>query len=114
MKTKKLAENYLERIPVRKANLRWTTDEAGLVTLEVDNKGAFNRVAQVLFKKPKVSFVHLDEFGSFVWQQIDGQRDITALGELVDAHFHEKVHPLYERLAQYCKILESYGFVQYQ
>ena len=66
---------------------------------------------KLLAKKPKISYIHLDEFGSFVWRQIDGERDIIKIGEAVKEHFGEKAEPLYERLAQYFKILESYGFV---
>ncbi len=111
MKKQKKQENYLERIPSKNPNYVWKTDTDGIVTLEIQNKGVFNRIAQKLFKKPKVSYVHLDEFGSFVWQQIDSKRDITAIGALVDEHLGQKAHPLYERLASYFQTLSSYGFV---
>lgn len=107
----KIEQNYLEMKPKRKESIRWSTDESGAITLEIDNKGLMNRIAQKLFKKPKVSFVHLDEMGSFVWPLIDGETDIIRIGELVKEHFGEKAEPLYERLAKYFKILESYGFV---
>lgn len=104
-------KNFLKKKPIRKENLKWSCDSNGAATLEIENKGVFNRVAQKLFKKPKISYIHLDEFGSFVWRQIDGERDIMKIGEAVKEHFGEKAEPLYERLAQYFKILESYGFV---
>ena len=107
-----IERNYLENHPHRSPSIRWNSDENGMVTLEIDNKGVFNRVAQKLFKKPKISYVHLDEMGSFVWPYIDGERDIIAIGELVKEHFGDKAEPLYERLAKYFKILESYGFIQ--
>ena len=109
-----ISENYLERIPVRAPQLKWSADAEGKVTLEIENKGAFNRIAQKLFKKPKISYVHLDETGSFVWPLLDGEKSILALGELVDARFGEKAHPLYERLARYFQILDSYGFVTWK
>ncbi len=115
MKNKNVnSENYLERIPLRNPDINWTTDDNGIVTLEIINKGIFNRIAQKLLKKPKISYVHLDENGSFVWPLIDGKTDIAALGEAVDKHFGEKAHPLYERLAKYFQILESYGFITYK
>ncbi len=112
-KTLRIEQNYLELIPQRNASIRWNTDENGRVTLEIDNKGFMNRLAQKLFKKPKISFVHLDEMGSFVWPLIDGETNIIHIGELVREHFGEKADPLYERLAKYFKILESYGFVSF-
>ena len=111
--SKNKSENYLLRKPLRNDIYKWTTDENGIVTLEIENKGFFNKVCQKLFKKPPVSYVHLDEMGSFIWPIIDGEMDIVRIGELVEEHFGEKSHPLYERLAKYFQILESYGFVKF-
>lgn len=107
---KKLSENYLERVPKR-ADIPWNTDENDIVTLELENKGIFNRIAQKILKKPKVTYVHLDELGSFVWPRINGEADITELGKAVKEKFGDKAEPLYERLAKFFQILESYGFV---
>ena len=106
-----ISENYLENKPYRNENFRWTADEKGMVTLEVDNKGIFNRIAQKLLNKPSITFVHLDENGSFVWPLLDGEKTIVEIGVLVKEKFGEKAEPLYERLAKYFQILESYGFV---
>jgi len=105
-------ENYLEKIPQKNPNINWSVNGEG-VTLEIENKGAFNRIAQKLFKKPKISYIHLDETGSFIWPLIDGKTDIIALGESVKQHFGDKAEPLYERLSKYIKILESYGFIKF-
>ena len=79
-----ITQNYLEKIPMRPPHLSWSTDAEGKVTLEIENKGAFNRIAQKLFKKPRISYVHLDETGSFVWPLLDGEKDIIAIGKLVE------------------------------
>ncbi len=106
-----IPENYLSKIPARPEAIKWTVGDDGIVTLEIENKGAFNRIAQKLFRRPKISYIHLDETGSFLWPLMDGKRTITDLGVLVDEKFGEASHPLYERLATYFKILDSYGFV---
>lgn len=111
---KKIAENYLERCPVRKEGLVWSKNETGLVTLELPNTGIMNRIAQKLLKKPKVSYIHLEEIGSFVWPRLDGTKDIVALGAEVREHFGEKAEPLYERLAKYFQILDSYHFIEWK
>ena len=112
MSKKVKKENYLERIPMRNEKYNWTT-ENDIVTLEIQNKGFFNKLFQLILKRPKVSYVHLDEMGSFIWPLIDGETDIITLGEKVKEHFGDKAEPLYERLSKYIKILESYGFVKY-
>ena len=114
MKKQNKGENYLERIPVRSEKLAYKLDDKEIVTLEKENTGIVNRIFQKLFKKPKVSYIHLDEFGSFVWRITDGESDIIAIGEKVQEHFGEKAHPLYERLAKYYQILSSYGFVTFK
>ena len=108
---KKIPENYLEKVPAR-ADIEWDTDSDGNVTLHIENKGVMNKIAQVLFKKPKVSYIHLDEMGSFIWQHIDGESDIIKIGESVKDHFGEKAEPLYERLAKYIQTLEAYKFIK--
>ena len=107
-------ENYLEKIPVRKSYIVWKTDEKGIVTLEIENKGVFNFLAQKLLKKPRISYIHLDEMGSFVWPIIDGQKNIFEIGKDVESHFGEKANPLYERLSQYFEILKNYKFIYFK
>lgn len=116
MKKKKeiISENYLERIPVPNGNLRWESAEDGKITLLIENTGFFNKMAQKFFKKPKITFVHLDDMGSFIWPLMDGERDIIEIGKLVQGHFGEEANPLYERLAKFFKVLESYNFIEWK
>ncbi len=111
MKNNRNNENFLERIPVRPPHIRWSADDEKIVTLEIDNKGFYNRIAQKLFKRPPVSYIHLDKIGSFVWPLIDGKKDIIAIGKVVKDHFNNEAEPLYERLAKFFQILESYDFI---
>ena len=108
-----LTENLLSRIPVRSPEINWTTDENAMVTLEIMNKGILNKIFQIFFKKPKISFIHLDETGSFVWPLIDGKLNLIEIGKLVEEHFGEKANPLYERLYKYFQILEEYKFISW-
>lgn len=105
-------ENYLEAVFARSEDIRWSADEEGIVTLSVENKGVFNKIAQKLLKKPPVSYVHLDRFGSFVWQKTDGKKKVVEIADEVEREFGEEANPLYERLVKYFSILQSYGFVK--
>ncbi|MBQ7925847.1 MAG: PqqD family protein [Lachnospiraceae bacterium] len=108
-----LSENYLEKIPQRPEGLDWSADDAGIVTLQVHNTGFVNRLAQKLFKKPPISYIHLDAIGSFVWPLLDGEKNILELGQLVEERFGDEAQPLYERLAKYFQILDSYHFIRW-
>ncbi len=105
-------ENYLDKIPRHTPYLNWTSDENGLVILEQENRGAVNKLAQILIKKPKISYIHLDSLGSFIWLAVDGEKNIYHIGKEVSEHFGEQAEPLYERLTKYFDILKNYGFVE--
>jgi hypothetical protein len=109
-----IPKNYLEQIPVRREGLAWSQDDNGIVTLEIENKGIFNTIAQKLFKKPRISYIHLDEMGSFIWPLLAEDQDIIALGKKVEERFGEAANPLYERLVKYLQILESYHFITWK
>ncbi len=109
-----MGKNYLELVPLKPEGLIWKKGERDIVTFEIENKGLFNRIAQKLFKKPKISYIHLDELGSFVWLQIDGNRDIAEISDLVKEQFGDAAEPLYERTAKYFQILESYNFILFK
>lgn len=106
-------ENYLDRIPNRGTHITWEKDDEGRVTLSIENKGRLNKIAQKLFNKPKVSFIHLDEIGSYIWTVMDGAKNIQQIGEEVEKELGEQSYPLYERLATYMNILDSYGFIEW-
>ena len=80
--------------------------------MHIENRGAMNKFAQLLLKKPRVSHIHLDEMGSFIWLLFDGEKDITLIGIFVKEHFGDKAEPLYERLSQYIKTLKRYNFIE--
>lgn len=114
MKNKKPSVNYLDLIPQRAENLRWHTDEGtGLITLEVQNTGVFNKIAQKVFHKPQTTQVHLDETGSYLWPLIDGKRTVAELAECLKQQFGDKAEPLYPRIVKYFQIVESYHFIQF-
>lgn len=112
-KEKEASENYLERRPKRPEGIEWSSDEEGMVTLHIVNTGMMKRITQKLLHKPKVSHIHLDEMGSFIWPLLDGEKNIIELGKVVDERFGEKARPLYERLAKFFQILDSYHFVEW-
>lgn len=108
---KNKAPNLLDLVPHQSQNYKYEIDENGMVTIFVENKGPFNFVAQKFFKKPRFSQIHLEEFGSFIWQQIDGIRTVKDIADLMPEKFGEKAEPLYPRISMYMKTLLNYEFV---
>lgn len=104
-------ENYLDYIPKHNMLFPFVKKENNRIEVSVRNKGLFNWIAQILFKRPKVSKIELDDFGSFVWEQIDGSRSIYEICEIVHAQYGEKAEPLYERASTYFQILRRNSFI---
>ena len=111
---KKPSVNYLDLIPKRAEHLQCHTDEeTGLLVLDVENTGLFNTIAQKVFRKPRITHVHLDETGSFLWPLIDGEKTVAQLAECMKQQFGEKAEPLLPRIVRYFQIVESYHFIQF-
>lgn len=111
-KNKQPQANYLDFIPYQNPAINSTIDDKGNVTILKENKGFFYFLTQKLFKKPRVSQIHLDEMGNFIWPLMDGTRTVFDIANLVKQEFGEKAEPLYNRLVTYITTLESYGFIQ--
>ncbi len=108
-----IPKNYLDKIPSRPKSIAWSETTKGLVTLEIENKGYANKIAQILFKKPKISYIHLDKMGSFIWKNIDGKMNIHAIAQKVSENFGNEANPLFERLSVFFKIMDSYRFIKW-
>lgn len=110
---KKKSKNYLDFIPVRNQKNTW--DEAdGKVTIHMVNSGFYNKIAQRFFHTPQVSHIDLDSYGSFLWQRMDGVKNVGQLAEEMKEHFGKKADPLYDRLVNYMKILHNNGFILFR
>lgn len=105
------SENYLDLVFEHNTAFRYEESEDGAITIFVENKGFFNHLMQSLLGKPKVSQVHLEEFGNFIWKQIDGIQSVSQISEKVHEKFGQNAEPLIPRLVQYFKILENNSFV---
>ena len=106
-------KNYLDLVPRKNEMFRVETDDKGKVTIFIENKGVFNKIAQKLLKKPRFTRVHLDEMGNFIWPLIDGHNSVNDIAMAVKAQFGEKAEPLYNRLVTYMQMLASYQFIIY-
>lgn len=110
---KTISANYLEYIPKHSEAIEYTIDQDGSVTILIENKGIFNKIAQKILKKPRITQIHLEEMGNFIWPLIDGKKSIMDISVLVHEHFGDKAEPLYNRLATYFRNLEGYNFVTF-
>ncbi|MDD2972081.1 MAG: PqqD family protein [Lachnospiraceae bacterium] len=112
-KNKKEQENYLDYIPKHNSLFPFEKNENNRIEVMVHNKGLMNRIAQMIFRRPKYSRIELDDFGSFIWEQIDGEKTIYGICDLIKAQFGEEAEPLYERATTFFQILRRNSFIVY-
>jgi len=106
-------KNFMDFIPVCNPKYTWSEDKTGIVTVHMKNTGFYNWLAQKLFKKPRVSHIELDIYGSFVWQQMDGKRNVFEISKRVSERFGKDAEPVVERLVKYIQILYQNKFIGY-
>ncbi len=106
-------ENFLDYIPKHNVLFPYEKKENGRIEVRMRHRGLIKKFTQILLKKPKYTYVELDDFGSFVWEQMDGERSVFEIGKRVKEHFGKEAEPLYERLTKFVQILRRNGFILY-
>lgn len=107
---KKKSENYLDFIPHVDPRNTWDAKD-GKVTIHMVHRGFYAAIAQKVFHRPRVSHIDLDEYGSFLWQRIDGKKTVGQLALEMKAEFGDKAEPVYDRLVKYMQILRNNKFI---
>ncbi|SER82181.1 PqqD family protein [Lachnobacterium bovis] len=114
-KKNKTSLNYVDYTPSHNPKYKWDTKQADnnttIVTIYIERNTLSDKFAQKYFKKPKVTKVDLDKFGSFVWLKINGEKTIFQIGQEIKTEYGESVEPLYERLATFIEILRKNQFI---
>lgn len=110
---KKNDNNYLDYIPVKNPEIEYETDGNGKVTVYIEWKGFYHRIAQKFFHRPRVSDVKLDDYGSFVWLAIDDSKDVHQLSKELDAQF-PKMEKSLSRLIKFLEILHDNHLIRWK
>ena len=105
--------NLLDLIPVQ--NVDWEKKEDGTVSLKLPKTRSrlFKAIIEKLGKKSHFK-VHLDEFGSFVWEQCDGIHHVYQIGDHLKSKFGNTIEPVYDRLGAFVRILASQKCITYK
>ncbi len=106
-------KNFLDFVPVVSNKNTWD-EKDGKVTIHMVNSGIYSWIAQTFFKRPKISHIDLDEYGSFVWKLIDGEKNVGDIALLLKEKYGDNAEPLYNRLVKYMQILRNNRFVYFK
>ena len=102
--------NYLDYIPMRNPKTEFRTDCEEKVILTKEWTGFYNRIAQRFFRKPRFSYIELDGYGSFVWNKIDGYRDVLQISSEFEREYPDEEKSL-SRVVRFIEILRDNGFI---
>ena len=82
-------------------------NDEGLVVLDMENKGFFNRIAQRFFHRPQISHITLDQYGTTLWNCLDGKTSVFAVTEKMKRAFPGEEEQMPQRCLQFLRTLES-------
>ncbi|MDM8128500.1 PqqD family protein [Paraclostridium benzoelyticum] len=92
-------EEVLNLVFKKSENIEYEVSSDGIVTiLEKQDHKVQNFFRKLKFKIPMYKKMELDEYGSFIFLQIDGKKNVEELGIKLEEKYGEKSHPLYERI----------------
>lgn len=99
-------------VPLRSESIDWSADGNGFVTITMENGGFFNKALQLLMNKPKRSFIHLDEKGSFFWLKADGSHTLEEIAVGLAERFGEVPEISFAAAERFLKILCGCKFIK--
>ena len=109
----KKQENFLDYVPVINPKNTWDETD-GKVVIHMVHRGFYAKIAQKFFHTPRVSHIDLDEYGSYLWTRIDGEKTVGTLALELKEKFGENAEPLYDRLVKYIQILRNNQFILFR
>lgn len=80
-------------------NLEYEVDENHIVTILEKQDHKIQKILRKLkFRIPGYKKITMDEYGSYVFLQIDGNKTVKDIGKNLEVKYGDKIHPIYERL----------------
>ena len=109
-------QNLLDMKPIRLREYRLNQKKGdGNLTILVPKfgNGKIGRWLRKRLKNPDY-FVHLDGFGSFVWNLCDGEKQVREIGKFLQEKFGDKVDPVNERLSHFFRQMEKSKLIAFR
>lgn len=105
-------ENFLLFVPHIR-HLDWI-EKDGHVLLLFHHNHPIQKAANWLVKKSSTTDMKFDDLSSTVWKAIDGNRNITQIGELIKSKYGESCEPVYDRLVMFLRYLNRRGWIYFE
>ena len=99
-------ENYLDKVPIKNAKIQYQVNESNHIIIMENHENICEQLCLHLLKKPKQTKIELDQYGSYIWEKMNGQKTIYEIGKELSKDFGPEIEPLYQRMALFIKMLE--------
>lgn len=110
---KKSQQNYLDYIPVKNREIESHINENGKAVVLIEWKGFYHKIAQKFFRRPRVSDITLDDYGTFVWTAIDGVKDVHQISKEMEEQF-PKMEKALSRLIKFLEIMRDNHMIHWK
>jgi hypothetical protein len=105
--------NYLEIVPVWHYPHEEESDgKVSVLVPRFTNKYLVKHLAPRL-RSPYVK-AKLDEFGSQVWLEINGENNVQIIAENLVKKFGDRIQPVHQRLTKFLTQLYTYNFIKFK
>lgn len=102
--------DVLNLVPVRNYNFIYRN--SGEVDILVP-RFKISFLQKLLSEKRKYMLANLDDVGSYIWELVDGVRDISMIISEARAKFGEKIEPAPERITLFLRQMHSNNFISF-
>ncbi len=109
---KKNEVNLFELIPVRNREFFKKEDGHIVIVHPKFNNKPFTYLLKFM-KKPNFK-IELDKYGSFIWENCDGEKSVGEIVQLLRENFGEEVEPVSQRASLFFVELFRSGFIKYK
>ena len=89
----------------------WRQKDDGLVEIDMENRGFFNAVAQKFFKRPRISHISLDSYGTTLWLSLDGKATVNDVLKKMNDAFPAEKEKMLNRVVHFLNTLEIHKFI---
>lgn len=107
-------KDYVNLIPQINDKNSWEFDTMNRVVITVYETGGVDKIKEKMTrKKINCKEYELDRYGSFVWQQIDGNIMISDIIENIIETFKEERELATQRAIMFFDMLRRYGLISF-
>ena len=108
---KKISANYMEQIPIRDYKHPWRITDDGMAEVDMEHNGFYHSIAQKIFKKPRVSHIALDKYGTVVWKSVNGENTVADIVRIMEETFPDETDRMLDRVVTFTATLQHNGFI---